>query len=421
MRFERLVGILVATIAFQSVFSQFQTIEENWLLPEYNSFINADTIELVKPEGYSDFFTNRFLEKYDSILTNKNRQINIIHIGGSHIQAGVFSDRIREHLWQQGDFSTARGFVFPFKIGKTNNPRSYTVSHRGEWQWERCVGRKNEVQLGMGGFAVYTSDPEAEITIRVDDNNGFDRIKVLGYVDDGSDWAVLPTVKLHSKRVVYPEYDYVDKGVYTLNLREKHKEFKIYFQQSDSVVHRFVLTGFLLENDDAGVVYHAIGVNGAAVPSYLKCERFEAELSEICPDMVIFGIGINDAVVKDFSTDTFKQNYNTLIETIRRVSPECLFVFITNNDSYRKIGRKRYAVNTNGLLVQEAMYQLAKENGGLVFDQFQIMGGLRSMREWSEAGLGKKDRIHFTEKGYNMLGDMFFKAFYDFYEKHKNR
>ena len=77
--------------------------------------------------------------------------------------------------------------------------------------------------------------------------------------------------------------------------------------QTDTILHRFTLTGFLLENDEPGIVYHSIGVNGASVPSYLSCPNFERDLSLIRPDMVIFAIGINDAIPQNFSKNNFKK------------------------------------------------------------------------------------------------------------------
>jgi lysophospholipase L1-like esterase len=38
------------------------------------------------------------------------------------------------------------------------------------------------------------------------------------------------------------------------------------------------------------------------------------------------------------------------------------------------------------------------------------MGGLESMAKWEQEELAKKDKIHFTNKGYALLGDLFFNA-----------
>jgi hypothetical protein len=100
--------------------------------------------------------------------------------------------------------------------------------------------------------------------------------------------------------------------------------------------------------------------------------------------LVIFGIGINDAHEKSFDTVLFKNNYLALCDSIRKVNPKCAFIFVTNNDSYRKTGRKRYAVNTNGPLARDVFYRLAALTDGAVWDQFEIMGGLKSMEKWQK-------------------------------------
>lgn len=388
-------------------------------------FIDLSKNRFSIPEGGDSTLINNFFAKYDRLLKGKRTQLNIVHIGGSHVQAGIFTDQIRRNI--NGDrFSAARGFVFPYRVAKTNNPYSYSVTYKGNWQSERCVKRTYDIQLGMGGIAVYTSDIDAEISLSLISkpniyNNLHGKIRLFGYVKDGADWAVMPVLKVDDSknRIYYPNYDYVGKSYYTFELRGNYSDLHLYFQQLDTVPHEFVITGFLLENDEPGIVYNAIGVNGAAVPSYLSCERFVSEMELLKPDMVVFGIGINDAVPTDFDPEEFKSHYSTLIERIKRISPGCAFVFITNNDSYRRIRRNRrnrYRVNTNGIKVQTAMYELAVKHNGAVFDQFAVMGGLGSMSLWQTASLAQRDRIHFTANGYILLGNLFYNAFVDYYD-----
>jgi lysophospholipase L1-like esterase len=137
------------------------------------------------------------------------------------------------------------------------------------------------------------------------------------------------------------------------------------------------------------------------------------------PDMVIFGIGINDAAAPDFDTVAFRANYLSLIDSIRSVNPDCAFVFLTNNDSFRAVRRKRrthYEVNRNGLLAREVFYRLADDCSGAVWDQFEIMGGLKSMDAWYKEKLAQKDRIHFTIAGYQLIGNLFSNALFDAYK-----
>jgi lysophospholipase L1-like esterase len=137
--------------------------------------------------------------------------------------------------------------------------------------------------------------------------------------------------------------------------------------------------------------------------------------------LVIFGIGINDAVSDNFREEIFVNNYNKLIERIKNISPDCAFIFITNNDSYKNVRqaytrkkRRRYrtvsVVNRNGETAATAFYEIARQNNGAVWNQFEIMGGLKSMQQWQNASLAAHDKIHFTKTGYELLGDLFFNA-----------
>ena len=56
--------------------------------------------------------------------------------------------------------------------------------------------------------------------------------------------------------------------------------------------------------------------------------------------------------------------------------------------------------------MREVFYRLAEETGGAVWDQFEIMGGLQSMDLWRKAKLGQSDRVHFTNAGYSLLGNL---------------
>ena len=128
------------------------------------------------------------------------------------------------------------------------------------------------------------------------------------------------------------------------------------------------------------------------------------------PDMVIFAVGVNDASGPDFSPEDFVSRYKSLVSKVRSVNPDCALLFVTNNDNWRRVRRRVYSVNKNTPLVEDAFFRISEDCGGAVWDLFDIMGGLESMKKWEEAGLAKRDKIHFTEEGYSMLGDLLFNA-----------
>ena len=137
---------------------------------------------------------------------------------------------------------------------------------------------------------------------------------------------------------------------------------------------------------------------------------------------MIFGIGINDAAADSFTKEKFISDYSMLLDTILDINPKCAFLFVTNNDSYKKVSRKKYEVNPNGLLAEEAFMELGKKHNAAVWDFFDIMGGLRSMQDWQEEGIAQKDKVHFTNTGYCLIGDLLFNALMDRYMEHlKNK
>ena len=348
-----------------------------------------------------------FLRKWNRVTTSGQGTVNIIHIGGSHVQAGVFPNQVRVNILSaHPNLVGGRGMIFPYSAAaKCNNPDDYKVHCIEKVTLTRNVFSSPEYPLGLCGISITAHDTPTRIQI-LNNEKGIDyrstHIVVLGQSKD-----IIPTISYEEGRNVPPSYIDTATHRYVFNLKQPVDSFDIVLpcQQGQT----FTLTGICLGNRQPGISYHSIGVNGAAVPDYLKCDLTD-DLRLLRPDLIIFGIGINDAAGKDFDTVAFKNNYLALCDTIRRVNPHCAFIFITNNDSYRKTGRRRYTVNSNGLLAREVCYRLAELTGGAVWDQFEIMGGLKSMEKWQKAGLAQKDKVHFTRAGYRLMGDLLFEA-----------
>jgi lysophospholipase L1-like esterase len=160
-------------------------------------------------------------------------------------------------------------------------------------------------------------------------------------------------------------------------------------------------------------------VNGASVPAWLRCNLLKDELSRTCPpDLVVFGIGINDANVPPtkFDSEAFKASYRTLMDELRQANPNVCFLFITNNDCWLRFGRQRRTLNRNTQKVEQAMMDLARECDGAVWNQFRIMGGFASSNRWVNARLMNRDHIHFLRAGYELLADLLYNALSEYSE-----
>lgn len=365
----------------------------------------------------------RFFQKMDSVVFFGEGNVSVMHIGGSHVQAGVFTQQFRDNLLNiSPDLIGGQYFIFPFSTGGTNNPSHYIVRSTGNWTYCRnAVRRETDKRMGLAGAAITTNDSTATVRILTKErypsdippDYDFNKVTIIGFSETEN---VTPVVS-YNDTILHGQYDEW-KSTYTFSLPSFTDSICIKF---DSVPGEFTLTGILLENDMPGISVHGVGVNGARVSSYLRCDDFERDLELIRPDLIIFGIGINDAAEKDFEKNTFKRQYNELIKVIQRVNPDCALLFLTNNDSYKREKtkkRNRYEVNLNGEIVEEAFMELGKKYNAAVWNQFDIMGGLKSMQDWEEAGLAKKDKVHFTNEGYRLLGDLLYNALITRYIEH---
>ncbi len=343
--------------------------------------------------------------------------LSIMHIGSSHVQAGTFPHQVRTHLLKNyPDKVGDRGLLFPYSAAKRcNNPPDYIVHCPQSMELCRNVYKNPTKQLGLCGIAVTAKDTTATIDI-VLKKEGLDfatnQVVLLGEQTDSLNDGrkVIPTLN-YDGRSIMPSY--IDKATrrYVYNLASAVDSFRIELPCRQGQM--FSVMGVYLGKRGNGFTYHSIGVNGAALEDYLKCPYLSTDLRLVRPDLVIFGIGINDAHGKNFDSVLFKERYLQLCRQIREVNPSCAFVFVTNNDSYKRTGRRSYSCNLNGPVVRRVMYSLAEETKGAVWDQFEVMGGLRSMMKWQTAQLAQRDKIHFTRTGYALIGDLLANALFE--------
>ncbi len=347
---------------------------------------------------------DKFYDKLDNLLLFGEGGVNIWHVGGSHVQADFFSNRLRTDLLSMQDgLCGVRGDLFPYSLAATNYNRNYNCDCSGSWTTVNNLQNGTSCGIGLVGRSAQTSDPNASITLTLNTTKDavrwqFTQLNVLGY---GSSEDVYPYVvengrtysgtRTESGWVIY--LDSVHEGV----------QVRLHMPSGAS----FVLTGLIPDFEGPGIRYYSSGVNGASVPSWLKCSRLETEFGAICPDLAVFAIGVNDAAVQwgSFSKANFKDGYRQIIGMLRRTNPDCAMLFVTNNDIF-----KYGMANKNSILVQEAFYELAEEYDGCVWDMFDIMGNLGSIEQWRDTGLAASDLIHFSRTGYELMGDMLYNA-----------
>ena len=355
-----------------------------------------------------------FYAKLDEMVESGRGNVNVWHVGGSHVQAAFFPNRIMnllDSLTLRGD----RGFLFPYKLAGTNYDKTYTMTATGEWEAPILTQSTTlrRPRYGVTGYGARTASPDASVSFRLNARGDSllwccESLRVLGY---GSSERAYPYIICLADTL---RFDFEpETGSYLFYLPAPTDTVHLQFHIPQG--EEFTLTGLQPVSYRPGVNYYSSGVNGAALPSWLdKCADLERDMQLVHPDLAILAVGINDSAVaaKDFKPEKFKENYRRLMRMVLKTNPECAFIFITNNDSSRYV-RRGMTWNTNGEAVRTAMMELAKEFGAGVYDVYGLMGEAHSVEAWRDAGLVKTDRLHFTDVGYELLGDLFVEALID--------
>ena len=370
-------------------------------IPHY-PFVRADLNTLEMPAGASPTY-NIFLRKLDTLVATGGTDLRILHVGGSHVQGGGWSDRLRRNfLSLRYGSDGGRGLVFPFSAAGTNTPVSYSSSYAGNWESATCL-RPRDVTLGLTGMAITAQDTSARVVIDLlpRETHILQQRYTFKSVDLLGEGTLEPVLLLGPKDTLRGVQGHFVLPYYTDWLQ-------LAFEGSGW----YTLRGLYLDKPNQGFSLMEVGVNGASTTSWLRCELWEQDLRRVMPDLVIFSIGINDIQGADFDVRRFKEHYRELMKAVRRVNPNCAFLFSGINDSWR-----RHDVNSHTAAVEEAFRELAKESAGVFWDWYRVMGGYGSMAKWMDAGLAQPDKVHFTPTGYRLVGDLLFDAIMDSYRR----
>lgn len=345
-----------------------------------------------------------FYKKMDELAQGKRGRVTVVHYGGSHVQAGIWTEALKTNFQATGNYQGGGAFAFPFKLAKTNSPGFYKTFSSGKWKRSRSVNREQCTNLGMAGIAVATNDSANTFGIRLLENKNlknFTQLKVYHNFNRSFKFGISPF-----NPVKYIREDLPEKGYSLFSFQTPVDSVQFELLRLDTNLRDFNLYGFSLENDLPGFYFASMGVNGASTSSYLRCNLFVDQLRTLKPDLIIFSLGVNDVQGKDFSSDEYIANYDSLVALVKESAPDCAVIFTTISDNYIK----RRTPNKKSVTVEKAIYTLMEKHNAGVWDMFAVMGGYKSIYKWYKAHLAAKDKVHFNGRGYTIIGNLMSEA-----------
>lgn len=337
-------------------------------------------------------------------------KLNFYHIGGSHLQADIYSHDFRTFLQSNWPgLSGERGLVFPFNLAHTNNPSNYDFSSPNTWKGYRSVNQRPEdFDYGLSGAAITCTDSLIVINfkhLRTLVKPPFDRLRIYHNTGEfpydlnfGDQELLVTNVSHHG-----------DLGFTEIYFSDHLDSLDLLFSKNCIEAFSLELFGFEFLNDLPGITYTAIGINGASLPTYLANANFTRDLQLRQPDLFIFSVGTNDAhcSYEAFDPLVYKRNLEKLIQQVLKSNPNCAILLTVPNDDYYM---RKYP-NRNTERQREVIYQLAAQYQMAVWDLYGIMGELGSSKTWKNEGLMQADYVHFTGTGYHLKGSLLIEAF----------
>jgi len=346
-----------------------------------------------------------FMEKLKQLKAGKIDKLHIVHIGDSHLQAGILPNEVRR-LMQATYGHAGRGLIFPYQLAKTNAPFDVRSKSNIEWECSRNINLNHDVPVGLCGYSLRTYNSNFSVDIQLKNpEDYFDKVTIFGPVNQS-----VFDLELHKSEKGAPfQSKKIDFKAGTCFILDQPQTSILVEGSKTSDNQRFyTMQGLLLENTKRkGILYSSIGVNGATFYAYNRSTEFMEQLAALQPDLIILSLGTNEAADANMRVDGVKNQIEIFLKELTKKTECKSILMVTPPDIYL---RSRYKTRHPQQLA-EMMHDLAKLQGDLaIWDFYEVMGGYGGINNWLYAHFAAKDRIHYTSDGYKLQAQLLFKA-----------
>ena len=325
-------------------------------------------------------------------------RVRITHIGDSHIIADFWTGIMRSKL-QKRFGAGGRGFVLSGRAWRSFSQKQVYHRTNGDWVKSSLKRGQDDGWFGIGGQYLESDNPldSTEIYTKEEDNSGrFDTLNIytLGSPSSGS-LACLVDGRVHRVQKSFSPWLKVLKHTVHLNDEAHHVELR---PQGDGSIRLF---GLDLLRSEGGLIYDAIGLNGAQLKHLLRNEgaALREGLGQLKPDLVILSYGINELFDRDWNADEYAQELELTLSQLRgKLDFECL---ITGPFAALKGGR-----TVKDMPRMYALQRAAAERHHCAFwDANLAMGG--EIKSWQRRKYARNDGVHLSWRGYLRIAELF--------------
>jgi hypothetical protein len=333
------------------------------------------------------------------------------HYGDSSIATDLITSTVRQNLQARfgdaghGFVLAAKGYI-PYKhrgVLQSSNPES--------WELREVVRRQDrDGRYGYGGVqsrAMRGSWARIGTAKRGDVGKQASRFEIY-YEEQPRGGKFSVRVDKQQRDIVSTRADALGDGVHSIEVPDGPHSIELRHQRGGPVT----FYGVAIEREGPGVVYDSLGLVGARANRLLNFDEAHIgrQLEQRGTNLIVLGFGGNEAS-DDRTEQVYYEDYMKVLSRMRqgREDLACL-VFAPLDQARRTRGRIR-TLPTIPLIVT-AQRRAAIDSDCAFYDTWQAMGGEDAMRRWYKASprLAMGDFRHATPAGYEIIGNMFYKA-----------
>lgn len=370
----------------------------NFARPNGASVVNYDANRL-------QFVNARSLGNLKSAWQQGGRVV-VAHFGDSHVQNGWQGEHIRRVL-QSVRGNGGRGMVFPYATAKTYSQEDYESSFTGTWRTANSIQQPPRIGVGVSGFVASTSDKSASITL-----NFKNHYPALGNVRATVYYRVLDgeyRINANNGNAVKSSEAGAMNGMQsvTFDFPSSQRTFALGINRISSGNGTFELHGISLQNMDnaGGLIYHNLGVGGAAFKALLQQKHFEETYAPLNANVTILDWGTNDILYENAIAPDFEATVRDSIRRVRAVNPNTAIILTSTQEA-----NWRQRPTTVAATLATLIERIAREEGVMYYDWYTISGGRGAMAVWQSEGFASRDGIHLNGKGYRTRGELLAQA-----------
>lgn len=369
--------------------------------------VDQPPVPIVDPSGKALDGFYRALEK--TVRKEPGALTRITHFGDSIVTSDFVTGTLRRKFQKQfGD--AGHGFMLLANAWPAYFHNDvYRFASEG-WLVSRIVGPLAPDGLyGYGGVS-FRAPPGARARYGTAKKGKYGRRVsrfTIVYMEqpDGGTFDLNLNGKLHST---------IDTNAAEKKIREAVIEVPDGEHEIELVTKKGYTRGFgvVLERNAPGVVYDAVGIQGARVRFLDKQddEHWAAQLAWRKSNLLVYQFGANES--GDGFAYPMEDYYRTMVDVLeqgRRALPEAGCLVLAAMDRAQKRGTSLVSMDVIPAIVKEQKKAAAK-TGCAFWNTYEAMGGPGSMSAWVQRGLGQADLTHPTGSGSELLARWIFQA-----------